>query len=149
MAPAVLAPSSTYQIIDRDPARVGRWLDAHGAGQYREGTTCIGLARHGELIAGTSYDYFNGASVFANIAIEGPITRQWLWFICYYPFVQLGVQTVLGLVAPNNVKSHTFLRRFGFTLLTDIPQGHPDGDLSLYFLHKDQCRFLRRPYGKV
>lgn len=135
-------------IIDHDPERVGLWMQAHGAAHYRPGSTCIGLERNGRIVAGTLYDYCNGVSVFANIAIAGPITKTWLWYIFYYPFEQLGVQTLIGLIEPQNVKSQRLAQHFGFTELTGIPDGAPHGDLLLYVMQKAQCRFLKGPrYG--
>jgi hypothetical protein len=124
-------------------------MHQHGGGQWRTGSTCIGLARDGELVAGTMYDYFNGASIFANIVITGPITRRWLWYIFYYPFVQLEAKVLLGLVAQDNLKSQHLCERLGFTLQTFIPDADPSGFLLLYALPRTHCRFLRSPYGKT
>lgn len=134
------------RIIEQDPERVGQWMAARGAAVYRPGSACIGLERRGELVAGTLYDYCNGASVFANIAIAGPITKTWLWYIFYYPFVQLGVNTLIGLIEPQNVKSQQLATHFGFTELTGIPDGAPHGDLLMYVMQREQCRFLKGRY---
>lgn len=136
----------TSRIIDQDPDRVGHWMAERGAAIYRQGSSCIGLERRGELVAGTLYDYCNGASVFANIAITGPITKPWLWYIFYYPFVQLGVNTLIGLIEPQNVKSQRLAQHFGFTELTGIPDGAPSGDLLMYVMQKKHCRFLKGRY---
>ena len=131
-------------IIDQDASRVGRWMEQQGSGPYRAGATAIGLEREGELIAGTSYDCCNGASVFCSIAITGPITREWLWFIFYYPFVQLGAKVLLGLVNHDNAKSHRLIRHLGFTEVEELHDAHPTGSLFLYRMNREQCRFLQR-----
>lgn len=147
---AILTPSSTATIIDHDPARVGAWMQARGAGFYRPGTTCIGLERDGVLVAATMYDFFNGASVYANIAIAGPINRAWLRFIFYYPFVQLNAKVIIGLVAQDNLKSQTLVEHFGFRLLASIPDGDPSGDMLLYTMSQSQCKWIRSPrHGKA
>lgn len=132
--------------ITTDAHRVGSWMQEQGAIASRDRATCIGLERNGELVAGTLYDYYNGASVVASIAIAGPITRRWLWAIFHYPFVHLGVHVILGLVAEGNAKSRHLCDRFGFTLASTIPNADPSGALHLYTLAKADCRFLKRSY---
>lgn len=144
--PALLSPP--YRIVDRDPAWVGPWLHQRGGGHWRSGSTCIGLARHGELVAATMYDYFNGASIFAHIAIAGPIIRRWLWFIFYYPFVQLNAKTIVVMIPEDNRKSRALVEHLGFTEQIGLADADTSGDLVLYLLHRDQCRFIRSPYGK-
>jgi hypothetical protein len=134
------------RIIDQDPAYVGGWMQDHSSTIYRAGATCIGLERHGQLVAGVLYDYCNGASIFAHIVIRGLVTRQWLWFITYYPFVQCGCDVLIGLVAEVNTRARQFVERFGFLLQTALPQADPDGALCVYTLKKSDCRFLERPY---
>jgi hypothetical protein len=143
MAVPVLTKASPYRIIDFDHDRVGRWLHDQGGSVYRDGTKCIGLTRHGELVAATSYDSFNGCSIVAGIAITGPITRQWLYYIFAYPFIQLKVNVILGLVSSANRKSIHLCERMGFQSVADIPHADPSGLLCLYTLHKDDCRFLK------
>ena len=139
------------RIIDQEHQRVGRWMHQHGAGQWRDGATCIGLERDGEIIAGTMYDWFNGASIYANIVIVGSVTREFLWFISYYPFVQLGAKVVLAQIAGDNKRSQEFVARFGFSLFTVIPDADPSGMLLLYGLYADQCKWLhvRSHHGKT
>jgi hypothetical protein len=134
-----------YQIIDRDPARVGAWMQQQAAAFYRDGAACIGLEHDGQLVAGALFDYCNGASIFGHIAITGRITREWLWFISYYPFVQCGREVVIGLVPAANLKARRFDEHFGFKLLGGVPGGDPGGDLLIYTLSRADCRFLRRP----
>ena len=132
------------RIIDHDAARVGQWMAQQGSGHYRAGETAIGLEREGLLVAGTSYDCCNGASVFCSIAITGPITREWLWYIFYYPFMQLGVKVLLGLVDHDNQKSHRLVRHLGFTEVEELHDAHPTGSLTLYRMNRENCRFLQR-----
>ena len=136
---------TTTRIIT-DSERVGPWMQDQGAVIYRDGATCIGLERHGVIVAGTLYDNFNRASLFASIAIAGPITRRWLWAIFHYPFVHLGVNVLFGMVAEGNAKSRTLTEHLGFTLLADVPAADPSGSLLLYTMRKDDCRFLKRSY---
>lgn len=143
--------ASSTKILDQDHARVGAWMGTHGAGYYRDGTTCIGLEREGKIVAAAMYDGFNGSSIFAHIAITGKMTREWLWFICYYPFVQLKCEVVIGLVSSANHAAQRFDEHFGFVKQCVIPGGDPQGDLIIYALRKADCRFLTKGkhYGQA
>lgn len=132
--------------ITTDAHRIGSWMQEQGAVVYRDRATGIGLERNGVLVAGTLYDYYNGASVVANIAIAGPITRRWLWAIFHYPFVHLGVQVLIGFVAEGNAQSRHLCDRMGFTQAVALPHADPSGALILYTMERDACRFLKRSY---
>ena len=58
---------------------------------------------------------------------------------------------VLAQIAGDNKRSQKFVARFGFYLLTVIPQADPSGSLLLYALYADQCKWLhvRRHHGKT
>lgn len=141
-----LVATPTYEIIDTDHARVGRWMQGQHAGFYREGTTCIGLARHGELVAAAAYDNYNRSAIFASIVIQGRITRKWLWYIYAYPFLQLKCNVVIGLISSDNLKSIKLAEKMGFESAVDIPHADPSGLLCVYTMHRDKCRFIRSPY---
>jgi L-amino acid N-acyltransferase YncA len=114
-----------------------------GAGNWREGTKCIGQEIDGKLTAATMYDFCNGASVFVHIAVDGYIGREWLWFVFYYAFEQLKLKTIVGLVAETNFKARRLDEHLGFVLTGRIPNGQPVGDTLIYTMQKDQCRWLK------
>lgn len=129
-------------LIFKDHQRVGLWIAERTHGEWREGGKCIGLEKDGNLVAGVLYDYWNGSSIYAHIAVDGPINRDFLREIFRYPFVQLQCNVILGLVPSSNEKARQFDEHLGFKLLVDIPGGHPDGSLRIYFMRKEDCRFL-------
>jgi hypothetical protein len=136
------------RIVDQEHQRVGEWIDRHGSANWQEGSTCIGCERDGELVAGVMFQQYNGASIYAHIAITGRMTKDWLWFIFYYPFVQLGCHVIIVLIACGNRKARAFVENAGFVLRTMLPDADPSGDVCLYILQKQDCRFLtRRVYG--
>lgn len=121
---------------------VGRWVEKHGGGYYREGTQAIGLRSGDEIIAGVLYDYFNGASVYMHVAIEGRITREYLRVCFDYPFNQLGCSVVIGLVPEGNAKARRFDEHLGFRLTAKIEKGDPSGALLIYTMHREDCRYV-------
>ena len=134
----------SWRIIDREHERVGKWVEAHGGGEWRAGTTCIGLERHGDLVAGVMYECFNGASLHVSIAAVGKrwLNREYLWFIHYYPFMQLGARLLIATVAEDNIASRSFCEHIGFDRHTSIPEAHPSGALIVYTFDKRKCRWL-------
>lgn len=133
------------RIVFDEPERVGRWVEAHGGGEWRQGSQCIGLEQGGGLIAGVQYDWHNGASIYMHVAAIGRrwLDRNFLWFCFDYPFVQLGCNVVIGLVAENNIAAQRFDEHLGFTLHTKIPDAHPSGTLRVYTMRKEDCRWLK------
>lgn len=138
----MIACEHSQLIINRD-YEVGKWLESKGAGFYRQGCVCIGNMRDGIITAAVMFDYYNGASIFANIAIDGRYSKQWLRTICRYPFVYLGCNVIIAMVASGNVKSRRFCENFGFVQSGIVPDGSPGASLIVYSLTKDNCRFLR------
>jgi hypothetical protein len=132
------------KIIDKDPQRCGKWIQENGGGYYREGTTCIGLEKNGDLVAGVMYDYYNGASIYMHVAAIGKnwMNRDFLWFVFYYPFIQIGAKVIIGLVESDNLQAIKFDEHIGFKLNQKIPDASPNGDLLVYTMKKDDCKWL-------
>lgn len=134
-----------WRILDREHERVGRWLAAKTDGEWRDGATCVGLERCGQIVAAVMYDQFNGASVCMHVAAEGKrwLNREFLWYAFYYPFRQMGVNVVIGLVAKENRAAVRFDEHLGFQLHQEIPEAHPSGALLIYTMHRRDCRWLK------
>jgi RimJ/RimL family protein N-acetyltransferase len=84
----------------------------------------------------------------AHIAIQGQITREFLFTIFDYPFVQLGVNKIIGTVNSINLDALKLDKNFGFEEEARIKDAFPDGDMVLLTMTKDKCRFLGERYGK-
>jgi RimJ/RimL family protein N-acetyltransferase len=108
--------------------------------------TAIGLQENGELIAGVLYDNYNGRSISMHVASNGTgawMTREYLRVCFDYPFNQLGVNVIIGLVDSENLAARKFDEALGFKLEHSVPNAGPKGDLLLYSMTAAQCRFLR------
>jgi hypothetical protein len=138
----------TYRIVDQHPGRVGPWVCAQTNGLWTpEDSTAIGLECRGELIAGTIFSQFNGRSIVMHTAIQR-MNREFLWYCFHYPFVELQVQKVLGLVDSFNMPAVALDRNLGFIVEAVIKGAGPQGDLMVFSMTRDQCRWLnvaRRP----
>ena len=109
----------------------------------------IGWARAGALVAGVAYADWNGPNVVCHIAAQGKhwATRQYLGVIFDYPFCQLKAKRVTVCVGQGNMASRRFVEHLGFTLEAALVGAHPTGDLRIYRLWRDDCRFLKAPYA--
>jgi hypothetical protein len=138
----------TYRIVVNQPAEVGAWVCAQTGGLWTpEDSTAIGLARGHELIAGTVYSQFNGRSVAMHTAIQR-MNTEFLWYCFYYPFVELNVRKVLGLVDSFNDSAIDLDRHLGFVLEAVVKEAGQQGDLLVFSMTREQCRWLnvvRRP----
>lgn len=131
------------KIITDDQARIGKWLNEKIKGEFAEGIgTYIGLEKDGEIIAATGYESYTGKSVRTHIAIEGKITKEFLRFIFWYPFEQLKVKKLIGLVSSGNEKALKLDKNFGFVEEAIVKDVYEDGDLHVLTMTKEQCRFL-------
>lgn len=95
------------------------------------------------------YEDFNKKSVTCHIYIEKGLNRQYLHTIFDYPFVQLGVDKIIGPVKSNNQKAIDFDKKLGFKEEARLLDAFPDADLIFFVMNKENCRFLGEKYGKV
>lgn len=95
-------------------------------------------------LAAVMYDSFNGASIVGHLVGSGRkwMTRDFLWFCFYYPFEQLGVNKIIGPVPSDNYEARRLDEHLGFTLEATLKDAAPKGDLLLYSMTKEQCRWL-------
>lgn len=134
------------QIIDNDPRRVGEWVINRVGGLYVRGQA-IGLERQGRLEAGVLFDEFNGASIRMHVAIEGRLTRDFLWYAFHYPFNECKVNKIIGLVPSVKTSVLEFDKHIGFVEECRVKDAHPFGDIVILSMTRKQCRFLELKHG--
>lgn len=102
------------------------------------------------LVGGVLFTDWNHGSVLAHFAIfqrEGGIGRQLLWLAFQYPFVQLGVKKLIGLVPEWNINARNLDLKLGFKIeykLDDI-FNFPDPTLNgmyIMTMRKEDCKWL-------
>lgn len=106
----------------------------------------IGWAKLGRLVAGVVFNEYNGANICMHVASDG--TRRWMTReflrVCFdYPFNQAKVKRITGLVGEGNCEARRFDEHIGFTLETRLRGAHPTGDLLVYVMWRDDCKWLR------
>lgn len=115
---------------------------------FRRDAYTIGLIRDGDIVAVTVYDTYSQNDLCMHIASDG--TKRWLnkEFLvkCFaYPFIQLGLERVTGLVDEENTRALQFDLNLGFREEGRHPKAGKNGStlISLGLL-KENCRFIPR-----
>ena len=106
----------------------------------------IGWERDGKLIAGVAYAEWNGPNVVCHIASDKSkhwLTRKYLQTIFDYPFNQLKVKRITVCVGEGNTDSRRFVLHLGFQHETTLREAHPTGDLLVFRMTKESCRWIR------
>ena len=101
--------------------------------------------RMGRPAGAVLYTNYRGRSIELIAAGErGWLTRANIQAAFAYPFLQLGVWTVLTMVDRANMASRELQRRLGFTELCVIEAGiGKSHDTVMYGMTKDKCYWLR------
>lgn len=111
---------------------------------------CIGnVTREGKILGVVGFDGWNGASCQMHVAGEGNwVTRELLRATFEYAFKVAGLKVVLGLVPSGNANALRFDRHIGFSEVARIKDAHPDGELIVLELRRENCRYLREENGQ-
>lgn len=131
-----------------DPDLVGPWVAAKSGCDYKPGDATIGWERNGELIAGVLYSDYNEANIQIHSRVDGYVPMEWYWTIFDYPFKQLGVKRLTGIVYCTNLKAQKLNEHLGFQREAILRNYFPEADAIVYVMFKDDCRFLGEKYGK-
>lgn len=122
------------------------WAQERIGVTFRPDATTIGLEKDGALVAVVVYDGFSETDCNMHIASDG--TRAWmnkalLLSAFAYPFVQLGLLRVTGLVPAHNAAALAFDEHLGFVREGYHPKAGPGGsDLISLGMLRDTCRFI-------
>jgi len=132
-----------------DGERISKWVFEYG-GQWVPGNPAIGVEdESGVLIAAIAYDGYTGASISMHSRCDDPrrVPRKFYSLIFDYPFNQLKVKRVNGIVASSNARAMRVDEHLGFKREAVLRDYFPDGDAIIYAMYRDDCRFLRGRYA--
>ena len=133
------------RIIFDEPERVGSWVCEAAGGCWVPGNPAIGVEVDGVLVVGVMYDGWTGSSIAIHSRCDDPrsTSREFYQHIFGYPFNQLGVKRLTGLVAASNQKAQRIDKKLGFREEARLADYFPDGDAIIYIMRREDCRFLR------
>ena len=115
---------------------------------FRSDAKTIGLERDGELVAVVVFDNFCETDCNMHIASDGTaswMSKSLLLSAFAFPFTQLGLLRVTGLVPSDNKLALKFDEHLGFVREGFHPKAGPGGkDLVSLGLLRENCRFVGR-----
>lgn len=136
-------------VIDAAPAYFGKWMESRGGPKWFPGRgSIVGLIdwkENPEPLCACLFEGHNGASIMLHIMSDGTrrwMNREFLWFVFYYPFEQLKVNKIIAPVETSNLTCARFVEHIGFTLEATLQDCAPNGDLLIYTMSREQCRWL-------
>lgn len=138
------------RVVWDDPARVGEWVCARlGTFFNPKECTAIGMEKDGTLIAGVMFDHFNGRSIAMHVAGTGGhwMTRDYARACFGYAFNQLKVGKIIGLVDSTNEQAIRYDQHLGFELEATVKDAAKHGDLLIFSMTRDQCRWIGENNG--
>ncbi|HJV52795.1 MAG TPA: GNAT family protein [Noviherbaspirillum sp.] len=133
------------RLIYGDEDRLLPWAQERTATRFRRDAYTLGLEKDEALVAVVVFDGFSECDCNMHIASDG--TRQWmnkslLLAAFAYPFTQLGLQRVTGLVPSKNEAALAFDQHIGFEIEGRCRNALPDDDLIVLGLLRENCRFI-------
>jgi hypothetical protein len=128
-----------------DAEIIGPWVSAKTGGNWCKGRgTAIGKVTDNKLSAGVLYEDYTGSNIVCHIAGEGNwASREFLELIFDYPFNQLKVKRITCPVSSKNAKCIQLMSAMGFKIEATLSQAIPDGDLILFCMFRDECKYLK------
>lgn len=136
----------TARLIYGEEERLLAWASQRSGVTYRRDAYTLGLERDGEIRAAVVFDTFSETDCCMHIASDG--TRAWmskdlLLSAFAYPFTQLRLLRVTGLVPADNEDALRFDEHLGFVREGYHPKAGPGGkDLISMGLLREACRFI-------
>jgi len=107
--------------------------------------TAVGRQENGRIVAGALYENYNGVNVFIHIAGEGKhfLDNESLFVVFDYPFNQLKVKRITGMISHNNFIARRFAEKMGFQLEHTMKDAAPDGHICIYRMFREDCKYLK------
>lgn len=137
-------------INSTDVDMLGTWAwDRMG---YPDSWTPVGRSALGQvndkgevLWAAIFEEYHPRGSIRIHIAVGNPkfVTRRAISEVFEYPFYQLGVKKVIGIVDSANTAALAFDMRLGFKIEAVVKEAYDMGDMYILSMTREQCHWLR------
>lgn len=142
----------TTRLIYGEEERLLPWAcERTGTRQFRRDAYTMGLEREGVLVAVVVFDGFSECDANIHIASDGTghwMNKELLISTFAYPFIQLGLKRLTGLVPAKNEQALEFDKNLGFVEEGYHPNSLPDDDMITLGLQRSACRFIPKEYRK-
>jgi hypothetical protein len=131
---------------------VGEWVCERLGSIYNPAlSVSFGMERQGKLVAGVIFDGYNGGSIHMHVAGLGGhwMTREYARICFEYAFITAKVHKILGFVDSENLQAQRYDEHLGFAKEAVIRGAGRKGDLIIYSMTREQCRYLGAKNGHV
>ncbi len=123
-----------------------QWIcDRVGCVLTRNARAIAAIGKHDDVRAMVAYDAWTEKSAQVHMAADVPIAwRSLLKPAFEYPFLELNLDVLLGLVRADNEASMNLVQHFGFTEAHRVKGGAAEGiDLVLFEMRREDCQYVR------
>jgi hypothetical protein len=125
----------------------GEWIMLRVGGVFNHATDhVVSMHRDARMVGGVVFTGYLGSAITLHMAgsEDNWATRDFLWMVFHYAFVQLGCRKAMGLVASSNTRALEVDRRLGFRKAATLPDMFPDGsDLIVLIMERAECKWLK------
>ncbi len=99
-----------------------------------------------DVAVAVGFDGWIGHTCLMHVVIQKPdmLTRHMIREAFDYIFNTCGMNCVLGMVDSTNHPAVEFDTRLGFREVHRISQGGIDGDMIIFSMQKQDCRWIRK-----
>lgn len=133
-------------VLTNSPSAGDRIAELAKCGYHHGRDVCFSSHRDdGAFLGGVVLTDCTGAvlTMHAGAVSERWLARDLLWIMFHFPFVQLGVRSVIAPVARTNAHAMSFVSKVGFELDTVIKDVFPGGDdMMVMRMWREKCRWL-------
>ncbi len=133
------------ELIYGQEDRLLPWAQDRVGVAFRKDAYTIGLEKDGQLVAVVIYDCFSTVDCNMHIASDGTggwMNKSLLVSAFAYPFIQLKMNRVTGLVPSRNKEALLFDEHLGFVREGFHPKACEDDDLISLGMLRENCRFI-------
>ena len=147
-----VAGISMKEVKYSDSDKLIAWAQRVIGCEFRPDAKAIGCCEGDEILAVTVFDGFSACDCNMHIASDGTgrwLNRDFLLRCFAYPFVQLKLRRVTGLVPSRNERALSFDLNLGFEYEGRCRNALPDDDIIVLGMLRENCRFIPLEYRSM
>jgi RimJ/RimL family protein N-acetyltransferase len=128
---------------------LGKWVCEKVDPEWHDGNISVGVLRDGRPVAAVMFSDFNGANVHAHLRCEDAygMSRSFICAVFNTAFRGIRAQRVTAACAASNSRIVTVLKKMGFQMEAVLREFLPDGDIYIFVMRPDHCRYLEVHHG--
>lgn len=133
------------RVIRINAPGAGPWIMERCDGFFTPETDhSIASFRGGRIVGGFALTGFLGAAICVHMAGDDEhwCSRDMMWMLFHYIFVQLGLRKAVAMVRSNNYLALSQDLRAGYRLEAVVENVFPDAHMMVLTMERHECRWL-------